>query len=152
MIEIKKMSLWMLALIMMPLMVACSGSDDDVEVSLDTYIIGLWHSYEGNVYYNGESKTASIDKTGQFSQSYIEIQFSNNKKATIWGWVQDEYGLSHWTEETDTYTIKGNTVTLYDENEASVDLLFDRSNKTLMIRGVQMVDGKQATVNIYLKK
>lgn len=146
------LSRWMFILFMLPLMTACSSDDDDI-FSIDSYIIGFWHSYKAIGYTEtSESATFDIDKTGPYSAAYWELTFSKDNKMKLCGWLQDDNGISHWVEDLGTYSIKDNIVTITDSEGGTVDLLFDYNAKTLMIRTVTTVDGRQITVNIYLKK
>ena len=106
----------MLLIIMLPLfMLACSGDDDPV--SIDSYLIGTWHTFKATVYGNGQNVDIEITKTGEYSASYSEVTFEKDGKAIMRGWVTDEKGLSHWMEEQYTYTVNGDIVTVKNPSE-----------------------------------
>ena len=127
----------MLSVILLPMMVAC-GSDDkeDIVTSPDSFIIGTWHSFKGEVFSNGE----------------MEFKFEKGNKVTGWWWAQDSYNLSHWTEGSGTYIIKSNVVTITDVNGDTVDLIYNSNDETLMLRSTPNVNGEYVTTNIYFKK
>ena len=134
--------------------VSCSSSGDgdgQGDISLDSYIIGSWHSFKGTVYANGQSQSVNITKTGEYSSAYYEIVFQNGGQAIFKGWQSDNNGLTKWMEESCRYTIKNDVVTLIDSNGESLGLLFDYGDRTLCIRAVINRD-TQATVNVYLRK
>lgn len=135
------------------LIMAC-GDDDEVDVinSPDSYIIGTWHSFKGEAFYNGQSTIVSIEKTGAYSSSYMEFKFDKGNKMTGWWWSQDQYNLSHWTEGYGTYIIKNNIITITDTEGDSVDLLYNSKDKTLMLRSMSIVNGEYITINIYFEK
>ena len=62
-----------LLLLTLPFIISCG--DDDVE--LDSYIIGKWHSYKMIGHYPDEAISIPVSKTGEGSQSYIELIFNN---------------------------------------------------------------------------
>ena len=143
----------MLSVILLPMMVAC-GSDDkeDIVTSPDSFIIGTWHSFKGEVFSNGESTIVMIDKSGAASGAYMEFKFEKGNKVTGWWWAQDSYNLSHWTEGSGTYIIKSNVVTITDVNGDTVDLIYNSNDETLMLRSTPNVNGEYVTTNIYFKK
>ena len=121
---------------------ACGSNDEDeIMSSPDSYIVGTWRSFKGEVFYNGEKTVLDIDKTGANSGSYMEIKFENGNKVTAWWWAQDNNNISHWTEGTGTYLIKGTVVTITDTNGDTMDLLYDSKDRTLMLRSTPVVDG-----------
>ena len=132
---------------------ACGSEDkDEIVSSPDSYIIGTWRSFKGEVFYNGEKTVLDIDKTGANSGSYMEIKFENGNKVTAWWWAQDNNNISHWTEGNGTYLIKGTIITITDTNGDTMDLLYDSKDRTLMLRSTPVVDGIVFTTNIYFKK
>ena len=133
--------------------VACGDDDDDVILS--DYIIGKWHSYKFVGYYQQEEIILEVEKNGAYSVSYAEIEFEKNGKGVMYGWKQDQHGLSSWVSETVTYTIKGNNVTISSDNpdEDSVTLMFDEKTKELYVRAmVQNESLGPITAYLYLKK
>ena len=146
--------LTILAMMIAALSFTACGSDDDDEIvsSPDSYILGTWRAFKGEVFYDGESGVVDIDKTGANSASYMEFKFEKDNKLTAWWWVQDDNNLSHWTEGGGTYIVKGNVVTITDTNGDKMDLLFNSKDRTLMLRSAPVLYGKVATVNIYFRK
>lgn len=143
----------LLVLVAMPFMLACSNSDNDIEVKnpIDTYIIGLWQSYQMTVVYGEESMTQLLDKNND-AQVYIELNFENNNKATICGWALGADGLPHWAEEPATYTINGNIVTIKGDGDSPEDLFYDQDTKTLAMKLEQKAGELLVTATIYYKK
>lgn len=142
----------MLVVMILPLMVACSSDDDD-PVSLESYIVGTWHTFKATGFGNGQSVNIDITKTGEYSAAYEEGTFEKGNKVIIRSWVPDKNGMTHWTETPCTYTIKGDIVTIKDSNGESADLIFDTKEKTLLLKStVVNSDGIQIYVNIYFSK
>ncbi len=140
----------MLLIIMLPLfMVACSGDDDPV--SIDSYLIGTWHTFKATAYGNGQNVDIEITKTGEYSASYSEVTFEKDGNAIMRGWVTDENGLSRWMEESYTYTVNGDIVTVKNSNETA-DFLFDGKNKTLLLKGTYTSNNMLLYINLYYKK
>ena len=150
--QLKIWSMMMLMVIAMPLMVACGSDDDDSEVDINSYIIGDWHSIYGDVFANGTKKTIDITKTGEYSSSYFEMTFNKDKSVLLGHWKQDSNGLSRWLVEKCSYSIKGNIVTMIDNDGESADLLFDSRQRSLCLHGNLTVNGVIVTVNIYAIK
>lgn len=142
----------MFVVIMMPLLVACSSSDDD-PISLNSYIVGTWHSFKASGYGNGQSVNIEITKTGEYSAAYSEVTFESGNKAIMRAWVIDQNGLSHWMEDSGTYTINGDMVKVKDSQGETADFVFDAEDKTLLIKGSAITpEGILIYVNIYYKK
>lgn len=150
----KQIRYWsmMLVVVLLPLLVACSNGDDDDYVSLNSYIVGTWHSFKASGYGNGQNVTVEVTKTGDYSAMYMEVAFENGNKAIMRGWVADQNGISHWEEEPCSYVINGDIVKLIDSSGNSVDLVFDTKDKTLLLKGVSTTNGVQIYVNIYFAK
>lgn len=142
----------MLVVMMLSLLVACSNSDDDDYVSLNSYIVGTWHSFKASGYGNGQNVTIDVTKTGDYSAMYMEVTFENGNSAIMRGWVVDQNGISHWEEEPCSYVINGDMVKIIDSSGTSVDLVFDAKDKTLLLKGVSTTNGVQIYVNIYFAK
>ena len=133
---------------------AC-GDDDDDDFnynSLNSYIIGKWHSYKGVVSAEGEKETVQISKTGEFSAAYYEIDFQNNGTAIFYAWIQDQNGLSQWTQVKSSYQVQNDQVLLRDSSGETLSFTFDSKEKALYMRAVTDYYGIQATVFIYLRK
>ena len=133
--------------------VACGDDDDDVILS--SYIIGKWHSYKFVGYYQQEEIILEVEKNGAYSVSYFELEFEKNAKVIMYGWQQDQHGLSTWASEMGTYTINGNTVIISsdDTDEDSLTLMFDEKSKELYVRAiVQNESSIPITAYLFLKK
>ena len=79
----------MLSVILLPMMVAC-GSDDkeDIVTSPDSFIIGTWHSFKGEVFSNGEigysyERICSDIKDISYLYPGIEFIVSNESEAKV---------------------------------------------------------------------
>lgn len=140
-----------LLVIMMPLLVACSSDDDPI--SLNSYIVGTWHSFKATGYGNGQNVNIEITKTGDYSAAYSEVTFESGNKAIVRAWVIDKNGLSHWVEDTGTYTINGDMVIVKDSQGETADFVFDAKDRTLVIKGSSTTpEGVLIYVNIYYTK
>ncbi len=150
--KLNKYMSMMLVVMMLPFMVACSSDDDD-PVSLESYIVGTWHSFKCSGYGNGQSVDIEITKTGEYSAMYIEATFEKGNKVIVRSWVADKYGYTHWTETTGSYIINGDIVIIKDSNGESADFVFDAKDKTLLQKEmVTTTEGIQVYVNIYYTK
>jgi hypothetical protein len=150
----KQINFWSmkLVMIMMPLLMACCSSDDD-PISLNSYIVGTWHSFKASGYGNGQSLNIEITKTGEYSAAYSEVTFESGNKAIMRAWVIDQNGLSHWIEETGTYSINGDMVKVKDSQGETADFVFDAKDRTLLIKGSATTpEGTLIYVNIYYTK
>ena len=149
----KQIKYWSIKLIViiMPLLAACSSDDDPI--SLNSYIVGTWHSFKISGYGNGQSVNLEISKTGDYSAAYSEMTFESGNKAVMRGWVTDKNGLSHWEEDACTYTINGDIVIVKDSKGGTADLVFDGKDRTLLLKGSTInPDGMLIYVNIYYTK
>jgi len=149
----KQIKYWSIKLIViiMPLLAACSSDDDPI--SLNSYIVGTWHSFKGSGYGNGQSADIEITKTGVYSAAYSEVTFESGNKAVMRGWLTDKYGLSHWEQEACTYTINGDIVIVKDSQGETADFVFDAKDRTLLLKGATTnPDGKIIYVTIYYTK
>lgn len=149
----KKMKLNMVFAIMMSMILSigsqsCKSDDDDV--ILEDYIVGTWHSYKMVVFLNGEQQTLNISRDGLYSELYIEGVFKADGTCIEYEWEQDENGQAIWTSENGTYAINGNTLLI--TTGAIEELSFDRSSKSLCLRGVIETEYGDATIYVYLKK
>ena len=161
---------------------SCTGDDKESyeNAELSSYIIGTWHSYYAEVYGNGEKKSVDITKNNEYSAMYIEAVFMQNGKVKLYSWQPDNNGLNKWIEENCLYTVKGNTVEIYDVsaeknsdsqsqgigfnihggyttrasvNDDAVTLMFEPSNRSLFIKVTGRNQyGIDFVGNIYLKK
>ena len=145
-------SMMMLMAMMFPLVTSCGGDDDDEILSLESYIIGTWHSYKAVVKANGNSQTVSINKTGENSTSYYECDVKSGGKAVFRAWVADANGILKWAEESCTYRIKGDVFTLIDSSGGEVDLVFESSSRNMVLMSSSSYNGTPYTVNIYFTK
>lgn len=150
--QIKKWSIYMLMLMAMPLMVACGSDDSGHKDSLGTYIIGNWHSYKATAYANGQSRTVDVDKTGEYSSMYIECNFQSGGTAIMKAWQVDANGLSHWAEETCSYTVNGDIVKISDSSGGTIDAVYDSNENALILRLSLSSNGVTGTANIYFRK
>lgn len=133
--------------------VSCSSDDDNDNYStLDSYIIGTWHSFKGTVYAEGQSKTFDIDKTGEFSSAYFEFDFRDSGTVYVRCWKQDTNGLSQWIEEVCSYYAVNDIVNVTDSGGETMSMAFDIKDKSLCIRIVTMINGTQVTTNVFLRK
>ena len=127
------------------------GDNDDTPINLNT-ILGTWHSYKMIGYAQGEKVSMDISKTGNGSEAYIEITFYNNGQYIGHAWETDENGVSRWSEEKGTYTIKDNIVTIFTDDTIST-LTYDEKEKALYIRGsMNYPEIGNVTIFIYLRK
>lgn len=133
---------------------ACGDDDDDDfnQDSLNSYIIGKWHSYKGVVTANGERETIDITKNGDFSAAYLEIDFQENGAAIFYAWAQDSNGLSRWSHDNCTYQVQNREVLLRDSSGEILYLSYDSKEKALYFRGVTQNNGTEVTVFVYLRK
>lgn len=150
----KKLKFWstlMLMIALVPFVTAC-GDDDDTPVSLNSYIVGNWHSFKFTSTVGQNSGEGAIEKTGTYSQLYYEMSFKNDGKVSVSHWKQNTSGISSWVTESCTYKVNGNSVTVSD-SEGSMDLYFDSSQKMLYAR-ISTTDTTYGniTVYVYLRK
>lgn len=152
--QLKTWSLFMIVMMMASFVVSC-GSDDDDSMNVDelpSYLIGTWRSYSATAYSNGQSATKEITKTGDLSYAYYEFEFMKEKTVIMNYWKVDDKGLSHWLSETGKYSVRGDIVTIYDNNNESMDLIADLSNRTMSFKVTGKDSGIQYTVTIHLRK
>ena len=128
-----------------------SCSDDDSPVDFESYLLGTWHSFKGIVYYDGDKYAVDINKTGEFSSSYMEFTFKQGGTGIGRVWVQDDNGMTRWIEEGISYHISGNTVNIIDEGEP-LQLTFDEKTNCLYYRMVTKYDFEDTTIYVYFKK
>ena len=129
---------------------ACSS--DDGEVSIDSYLKGKWHTYKAVVSAQNQSVDLDITKTGQYSQFYYEAVFKDGNKVDMSYYKVDDNTASRWETETDSYSIKGDIVTIYDEKDA-IDLFFSPKEKNMYMRVAGEVENVgYTTVFLYFRK
>lgn len=145
--QIKTISLWLLLAMLLPVVSSCSSDDDD-SVDLKTYIVGTWRSHKGTVYYMGETNSVPIDKTGALYMAYWEMTFRANGTMTIAFWKPEEF--TTWMEETATYTITGDVITITDDEGEKTDLVF--KDRNLYLQESFTYEGYPMAVNILMKK
>jgi len=130
---------------------ACSG-DDDSEMPIDSYLKGKWHSYKAVVSAQNQSVELDVTKTNQYSQFYYEAVFKDNNKVDMSYYNVDNNSLSRWTTETDSYSVNGDVVTVYDSTSA-IDLMYSPKEKNMYMRIAGNVDRiGWTTVFIYFRK
>lgn len=137
--QLKTLSIFMLVALMAATFASCSKDDDNADFDLNRYIVGTWHSSKATVYfmggeYAGESEEATISKTGQYSEAYYEMTFMDANRAKFGAFQKDENGLIHWEEEYVTYYVNGDVVKLRDDEGGTIDLVFDKKDRTLSLQ------------------
>lgn len=146
----KKMKFWsslMLIIVLVSFVTAC-GDDEDTPVSLNSYIVGNWHSFKFSSTVGQNSGEGAIDKTGAYSQLYYEMSFKNDGKMSVSYWKENTSGISSWVTESSTYIVNGNSVTISD-GEGSMDLYFD-SNQKLLYARVSTKDSTFGVITVYV--
>ncbi len=147
----KRLSIFLTVLLATLMFGACSSDNDD-PVSIDTYLLGKWYSYKAVVTAQNQSVELDITKNGQYSVSYLEIVFKDDKTVSVSGYQTDENGLSKWVTEEGTYSVNGNVVTIYDET-GSTDLFFMPNEKNMYFRLVLNDENLgEVTTFVYLRK
>lgn len=156
--QLKTLSIFMLMALMIAAFASCSKDDDNEDFNLNTYIVGTWHSYKITVYvqggqYSGQSVDAEISKTGQYSESYVELTFKEGGQARMGAYKKNDNGVMNWYEENGTYYISGDVVTITDNNGEDDNVVFDTRSKNLCIQGTGVTEnGIPYKVTAYLKK
>ncbi|MBP5374731.1 MAG: lipocalin family protein [Bacteroidaceae bacterium] len=156
--QLKNLSIFMLVALMAATFASCSKDDDDANFDLNSYIIGTWHSYKATIYiqggpYSGKSADIEVNKTGQYSQSYVEFTFKDGGQMRMGAFQKDDNGIINWTEENGTYYISGDIITLRDNDGETVNIVFDPKNKDLCIQGTGVdSEGTPYKTTAYLKK
>lgn len=147
--KLKKYGMMMLLLLVALSFNACG--DDEEEISIDTYLRGKWHTYKAVISAQNQSVDIDVSKTGQYSQLYREVVFKDGNKVDMSCYIEDNYA-SRWETETGTYFVKGNVVTIYDE-ESSIDFFFDPHEKNMYMRVAGEVESiGYTTVFLYFRK
>lgn len=144
----KKLKVWsmmMLMAMMLPLITSCG---DDSVSSLDSYIVGQWHTFRYVIQTAQQSGESEVSKTGKLSEVYMELTFKNDGTVTSSYWKQNSQGVSSWVTETATYTVSGNTVKII-EPDGTAELYFDGGQKVLYLRAFKQ-DQNYGNVSIYL--
>ena len=142
-----------LCLMMITVVFSSCNNDDDIVVDgdLNEIIYGKWHSYKVVGYWKGESVTKNIQKEGEFSQFYIELDFNRNGICTSSGWKMNENNISEWDSEKDEYYITDGFVNIVDKNNNDiVPLGYD--NNGLYLRFTNYLEGSLLTGYLYFKK
>ena len=129
---------------------SCSNDDNNNGTITTSTLIGKWYSYKATVYAQNKNTTVSINKTGNYSQMYIEMDFKDDSKVIGYSWEVDKNGISKWVSETGHYTINGSAVNVTFDGETA-SLMYE--NNSLCIR----IDTKDENNNnitgyVYLKK
>lgn len=156
--QLKNLSIFMLVALMATTFASCSKDDDNADFDLNSYIVGTWHSYKATVYaqgsqYGGQSAEVEISKTGQYSQSYIELTFQDGGRLRMGAFKKDDNGVMNWYEENGTYHVSGDVVTLTDTDGTSLAIVFDTKDKSLCFQGAGINDsGIPYKASIYIRK
>ena len=148
----KNLSMWMLAMMMVTMMVAC-GSDsndnngnpgDPADTNLQTYLLGTWESSDAVVSIGGVDMPVAIAELGKVN---IQLIFNENGKGKFGGW--DNSG--QWRTSDMAYQISGNTVTVKDAT-SELKLSYRSSDKKLSYVTEINYGGIPAKVTIFMKK
>ena len=145
----KILSMLLIGSLMLPLMLSCSSDDDEVEIN--NYIIGAWKSYKVVEYYDflGEGDSYEVTKNGSLSSYYIEMDIKDNGTLVFSYWTKGKNGQSQWVEGLESYTIKGDILSITDSSSDTMDFVFDSKAKTLCL----LINAStQKTISLYLKK
>lgn len=134
----------------LPIITSC-GSDDE-DISIDNYLIGKWHTYKAVVTAQNQSVDLDVTKTNQYSQVYYEAVFMSNYKVVFSYYEVDENKVSRWHSETLSYSVKGDVITVYDD-EGAIYFFYNSKDKTMYIRLADEVNNiGYTTVFIYFRK
>lgn len=134
----------------LPIITSC-GSDDE-DISIDNYLIGKWHTYKAVVSAQNQSVDLDVTKTNQYSQVYYEAVFMSNYKVVFSYYELDENKVSRWHSETLSYSVKGDVITVYDD-EGAIYFFYNSKDKTMYIRLADEVNNiGYTTVFIYFRK
>jgi len=129
---------------------ACSSDDDEI-INIDSYLKGKWYSYKAVVSAQDKSVDIAVTKTGQYSQFYYEMLFRDDNKVDFSFYKVDNY-VSSWETETDSYSINGDVVRIYDDNEA-IDFFYNPKEKTMYMRVAGEVEYVgYTTIFLYFRK
>ena len=130
---------------------ACSGNDDD-EMPIDSYLKGKWYSYKAVVSAQNQSVEVDVTKTNQYSQFYYEAVFRDNNQVDMSYYNIENNTSARWATETDSYSVKGDVITVYDSKNA-VDFIYNPKDKNMYMRVAGNTDELGwTTIFIYLKK
>lgn len=130
---------------------SCS-SDDNNEIPIDSYLKGKWYSYKAVVSANNQSVEVEVSKTNQYSQFYYEADFRDNNQVDMSYYNVENNTSTRWTTETDSYSIKGDVITIYDSKDA-IDFFYSPKEKNMYMRIAGNVDGVGwTTIFIYFRK
>ena len=131
-------------------MVSCSSDDDEVDIK--NYIVGSWHSYKATVYYEGQSASVDVTKSGHYSDMYIEFTFNQNGTMVMSAWQTNTSGLKNWVQDNGRYSIKDDIVSIIDSDGEVIDVVFDSKTKNLCMQSSTTYIGSTIRTNLYLKK
>lgn len=141
----------MVALLLTALSFSACSSDDDEEEYIDTYLKGKWYSYKAVLSRPDGTAEVEVSRTGKFSQLYFEAVFKDGGKVDCSYYEVSDNGLSSWRTETNSYSLDGNTITIYDAKE-SIDFFYNPKEKNAYMRIAGNVNGIAYTVFIYFRK
>lgn len=154
--RIKVLSMFLLVAMMATVFVGCSKDDDDTPVDLKSYAVGSWRSYKVSALKldgerAGETKEATVDKTGDFADFYWEMNLYENGNGIFYEFEKDGEGIDRWVDIPVTYSVKGNVLTVKD-SELSFDFVFNPDDRTLSYQTPETYEGVSLTLTIYMKK
>ena len=156
--QLKNLGIFMLVALMAATFASCSKDDDDANFDLNSYIIGTWHSYKATIYiqggpYSGKSADIEVNKTGQYSQSYVEFTFQDGGRLRAGAFKKEDNGVMDWYEENVTYHVRGDVVTLTDTDGETINIVFDSKSEDLCFQGTGVDnEGTPYKTTVYLKK
>ena len=130
---------------------ACSNDDDEV-ININSYLKGKWHTYKVVVSAQNQAVDIDVTKTGMYSQFYYEMVFRDGNKVDMSYYKVDDNTTSRWMTETNSYSINGDIVTVYDGNDA-IDFFYSPQEKNIYMRFAGEVENiGYTTVFLYLRK
>ena len=158
-----KKTIFMLSILLATLLsfsfVSCLDDDEEGEkelepVELSEYILGKWKVYKVEYTLDGKKHSLPLGKegtaSGKLKRAYMEVTFENEQDCLIGLWYSttnsdDDLG---WYENSATYSIDENTVTLH-EAKADEVFTFDQSTRDLYM-SAPTSDGTE--IFLYMKK
>lgn len=133
------------------LFMSCT-KDSDEDVQIESYIKGTWHTYKVTYSFQDQSIDREVTKTNSFSSVYWELTFKDKGIVETSHYEEDSNKISRWKTDTNKYNIKGNIITISD-NESSADLFFNQSDRTIYMRMAgEIEDVGYVTIFVYLCK
>lgn len=83
---------------------------------------------------------------------YYECDAKSGGTAVLRGWHPDTNGNLKWTEVPCTYRIKGDVITLVENNGETTDIVFESSSRNMVLMLSSSYNGIPFTANIYFTK